>query len=134
MLALSQSFLFNTRNNSSDGRRDEIVETPIDLRPALKNGLGHAVLVIESVSGTGPMDGPQVPRLIPTWIQSTEIAVDAFADRAQLLVWANSLKDGRPIEGVQLELIEPDRDGRPVERASGKTGVDGLAKIPRTTW
>jgi hypothetical protein len=68
---------------------DEITDTPIDLRPALRNGLGHALLIVEPVA---PVTTSSDPQFIAKWIQSTELGLDAFADRTQLLGWVTSLK------------------------------------------
>src|SRR5262249_51384480 len=63
---------------------DEIAVTPIDLRPALRDGLGHALLIVEP---TANVTAPYGPQFFATWIQSTEIGLDASADRTQLLGW-----------------------------------------------
>ncbi len=62
------------------------------------------------------------------WIQSTEMALEAFADRTQLLSWATSLKDGKPIAGVHLELLEETPGGKTVAGATSRTGADPLAQ------
>src|SRR5262245_8227021 len=105
---------------------DEIAVTPIDLRPALRDGLGHALLIVEP---TAKVTEPFVPRFIPTWIQSTGIGLDAFADQTQLLGWVTSLKDGKPIARARLELLKEAPDGKVVAGATAQTGADGLAQI-----
>ena len=35
--------------------------------------------------------------IVETWVQSTDIGLDAFADKNGLVVWTNSLKDGSPL-------------------------------------
>jgi uncharacterized protein YfaS (alpha-2-macroglobulin family) len=105
---------------------DEIVVTPIDLRPALRDGLGHALLIVEP---TANVTTPYGLQFIPTWIQATDIGLDAFSDQTQLLGWATSLKDGKPIAGVRLELLEESPGGKAIAGAADQTGVDGLARI-----
>jgi len=106
-----------------NGRADEMTETAIDLSPALKNNLGHVILTIE----------PTVKRRdweqeIILWVQATQIGLDAFADQTDLVGWASSLKDGKPLAGAQLELL----GGAGAEsgnQAKATTAADGLAKL-----
>jgi uncharacterized protein YfaS (alpha-2-macroglobulin family) len=103
------------------GTPDELVETPIDLSPALANGHGHAILVVEP---TKPAKERWQRRAVRVWVQATEIGLDAFADHDSVLAWATSLLDGRPLEGVPLQLLP--------SQASVSTGGDGLATLPLT--
>ncbi len=94
---------------------EETIETRIDLSPALKNGFGHVVLLVQP---SGEKDESIL------WIQSTNIGLDAFVDDTDLIGWASSLKDGKPITGAKLKI----QDGK-IVRASGETKADGLGKI-----
>lgn len=100
-----------------NGKPEETVETPIDLEPALKNGHGQVILVVES---------PQVRRgpafKIEVWLQRTDIGLDAFVDKTQLVGWATSLKDGSSLPKVELE-IQPNGSKQ-------STGADGIARLP----
>lgn len=94
--------------------QDEQVETQINLSPALKNGIGHAILVVE------PSIKKKDSELIAKWIQVTNIGLDAFGDYEQLAVYTSNLKDGKPMQNVQLTL------------SNGATGVsteNGLASL-----
>ncbi|HEV2766066.1 MAG TPA: MG2 domain-containing protein, partial [Pyrinomonadaceae bacterium] len=100
---------------------DETVETVIDLRPALNaEGLGHVYVVVEP-SGYVRSPEQQLPSM-GAWVQVTNIGLDAFVDREELLGWATSLKSGEPLGGVELS-IEP-------TQARAASGPDGLARIP----
>jgi alpha-2-macroglobulin len=114
---------------------DELIETPIDLTPALAAGLGHVIAIVEPVAGgTGTIDpgtpsaarGRRRPRpqseRAAVWVQSTRIGLDAFVDAGQLVAWANSLVDGSPVAGAELSLLPGD--------AVGTTPASGLARIP----
>src|SRR5690606_27826182 len=82
------------------GSPDEMIETHIDLSPALnKSGHGHAVVVIK------PTHWPDrhKPEL-NAWVQATDIALDAFSDSEELIGWATNLADGKPLPGVELSL------------------------------
>src|SRR5207247_8101990 len=97
---------------------NEMIETAIDLTPALKNGLGQTIVAVESIMPAS--DIYHSPML--AWVQSTQIGLDAFVDNDALVGWATSLADGAPLAGVQMQIIPSD-----VSRA---TGTDGLAHLP----
>ncbi|HVV84546.1 MAG TPA: Ig-like domain-containing protein [Kofleriaceae bacterium] len=102
-----------------DGPREQLVETHIDLAPALAaNGLGHAIAVVEPSPWTESYDPP---RLV-TWVQSTRLSVDAAVDADDLYAWVNRLADGAPVAGAKLEL-------RPYG-VTGTTAADGTTKLP----
>lgn len=96
---------------------DGMVETAIDLTSALKDGLGQAVVAVESIIPTG--DANHNPLL--AWVQSTKIGLDAFVDNEELIGWANSLVDGSPFNDVQMQILP--------SGVSGATGADGLASL-----
>jgi uncharacterized protein YfaS (alpha-2-macroglobulin family) len=101
------------------GERDEPVETRIDLAPALQDGLGQLVLVVE------PKVQPKerwARRSVRTWVQATQIGLTAFGDATDLVAWASSLKSGAPLAGVSLELAP---DG--IKGESDATGLSTLA-------
>jgi uncharacterized protein YfaS (alpha-2-macroglobulin family) len=96
---------------------NDMIETGIDLTPALKNGFGQMIVSVESI--TPASDVYHSPLL--AWVQSTQIGLDAFVDNDELIGWANSLKDGAPLGDVQMELLPA--------KVSGATGPDGLAHL-----
>ncbi|MDQ6785373.1 MAG: MG2 domain-containing protein, partial [Acidobacteriota bacterium] len=78
---------------------DEFVETPIDLREFLNNGLGNLILDIQPVPNTfSDFKGKLV------WIQSTKIGLDAFVDNQELVGLATDLRTGKPLSGVNLTI------------------------------
>ena len=85
---------------------DELTETAIDLAPALQNGLGQLIVVVEpDVSGlTTLLQRGQRPPTARAWIQATRIGLDAFADGEAMVAWANDLSSGAPLNGVRLSL------------------------------
>src|SRR5205823_3272472 len=110
-LVISKQFDFNHTPN-------EMIETAIDLNPGLKGGLGQVIVAVESI--TPSSDNYHNPLL--AWVQSTNIGLDAFVDNDELIGWANSLTDGAPLSGVQMQIIP--------SSVSGTTGADGLAHLP----
>ena len=102
-----------------DGPLDELVETQIDLKKALNNqGLGHAIVFVE------PTEWPHKYKpKIQTWVQSTQIGLDAFAHHGETLVWATALKDGKALSDVKV---------RTNQQKNGRTNSEGLARLKRS--
>ncbi|HET8782513.1 MAG TPA: Ig-like domain-containing protein, partial [Pyrinomonadaceae bacterium] len=101
------------------GSAEDLVETVIDLSPALTNGRGHLILIVEP-SGGSP-GGDDDSEIAESWIQVTNIGLDAFADNTDLVGWVTSLKDGAPLSDVDVSLLPSD--------VAAKTGRDGLARL-----
>ncbi|MFL5541886.1 MAG: MG2 domain-containing protein, partial [Longimicrobiaceae bacterium] len=101
---------------SIDAPPDEVTESAIDLTPALREGVGQVLVAVEA------QDGPQGARRqsVYFWVQVTRIGLTAFVGR-DLVGWASSLVDGRPLAGARLSL-GPDGD-------AAATGPDGLATL-----
>lgn len=97
---------------------NQMIETAIDLAPAFKDGLGQALVAVDSI--TPASDRHHNPLL--SWVQSTQIGLDAFVDDKQFIGWANSLIDGAPLTDVKMQIIP--------SGVSGTTGTDGLAYLP----
>jgi len=115
------------RTVTTAGSIDELVETPIDLAAAFSGGLGHAIVVVEP-AGVAPRASERWPGRVITWVQATRIGLDAFVDATRLVAWATALGDGRPLAGVEVELIRAGNDG-----ARATTDADGLATLPLAT-
>jgi len=105
---------------------DRMVQTDIDLTDSLDDGIGHLIVVVqpeqsfwESLKRRGR------PPVITTWIQASDIALDAFVDSDTLIAWASALADGTPLAGVSLR-VEP--DGIPA-----KTDAAGMAEVTVNT-
>lgn len=79
---------------------DEMVETRIDLSEALKGGFGNVIVDIEPTVRQNKYDRTR----IFTWVQSTNIGLDAFVDNQELVGFATDLKTGKPLAGVDLAI------------------------------
>lgn len=77
---------------------DEMVETRIDISQALNGGFGNVIVDIEPTVKRDKYDRTR----IFTWIQATQIGLDAFVDNQELIGWATDLKTGKPLSGVEL--------------------------------
>ena len=86
---------------------DSLVETLIDLAPALEDNLGHLILVIEPAQPflQSVLRRRTTNPVIRVWIQATQIGLDAFAHDAELLVWVTSLASGSALSDIDLELL-----------------------------
>ncbi|MBO0857103.1 MAG: Ig-like domain-containing protein [Chloracidobacterium sp.] len=102
--------------------QDEIAETQIDLKPALNEGLGHVIVSVEAVQ---PPRNRWERRRLQVWIQATNIGLDAFADQSKLIGWATSLKDGKPLDNVEISIA----NFKAVGQADARTGANGLANF-----
>ena len=98
---------------------DALTQVNIDLAPALQDGLGQLVLIVEP-EGIQP-DKDQSWPVVQVWVQATQIGLDAFADHSEMVVWTSALKDGAPLADVSIEA----NPGRPV----ATTGDDGTARF-----
>ncbi|MGH2898177.1 MAG: hypothetical protein ACRDMZ_05835, partial [Solirubrobacteraceae bacterium] len=100
------------------GGADRLVETSVDLAPALAaSGLGHAIAIVEPYPWT---ESYQPPRMV-SWVQSTKLAVDAHVDRDSMVAFVSDLATGKPAGGVALEI-------RPFGVAA-TTAADGTATL-----
>ena len=114
------------------GDPGRIATTWIDLRPALAGGIGHVVLAVDPAPiGSAALERPRPdhvdvtpsPQGVRVWIQATRIGLDAFADGGQLVAWASSLLDGRPLSGAHVTLL-------PAPARVATTDSGGLARLP----
>jgi alpha-2-macroglobulin len=94
--------LISDRVVQIETKPDELVETRIDVSPALKDGFGSVVLDIEPTSRVA--DPRRWQHRIVTWLQSTQIGLDAFVDNTELVGFATELQTGKPIGGVQFSI------------------------------
>lgn len=80
---------------------DEMVETRIDIAPALDGGFGNVIVDIEPTVRKDKYDRAR----IFTWLQATQIGLDAFVDNTELVGFATDLKTGKPLSGVNLSIF-----------------------------
>ena len=100
---------------------DVLTETAIDLSPALGGKPGQLIVVVDKPASLLSMFMPSDDYVVQSWVQSTNIGLDATSDMTQMAAWATRLSDGTPLEGVQLQLLPG--------TVQATTGADGLARI-----
>lgn len=79
---------------------DEMVETRIDVSSALDDGFGNVIIEIEPTVKRDKYDRTRVL----TWLQATQIGLDAFVDSTELVGFATELRTGKPLAGVDLSI------------------------------
>lgn len=106
-----------------DAEADRMVETAIDLSAAFAQGSSQIVVRVEPTEQYAP-DSELWYSNRPTvaWVQSSSLAVDAFVDSDELLIWTTDLLTGEPVGNVAVELLG---DGR-----VARTDADGLSRVP----
>lgn len=97
--------------------KDQLVETHLDLAPALTSGVGHVIAIVEPYPWTERWDPPR----LAAWIQATKLAVDAYVDADTLYGFVSELSTGAAASGVALEM-------RP-HSILGKSDGKGLASF-----
>ena len=107
---------------------DALAETSIDLTAALGGKeTGHLIVIADiptTVFNQGNQRGGRPDGGVQTWVQVTQIGLDAFVDSGNMVAWANALADGAPLADVELEL-------QPVD-VTATTAEDGTALLPLT--
>jgi uncharacterized protein YfaS (alpha-2-macroglobulin family) len=108
-----------TKTLAVKSQPDEMAETRIDLGPALEDGFGQVIVVVEPAVWLKTRRDRQI---INAWVQVTNIGLAAFVDHTELVGWATRLKDGAPLNDVRLKIYPGNIEGT--------SGADGIARLP----
>ena len=84
-----------------ESKNDELVETEIDLAPFFEHAGSQVLVVAEPV----PQPNPERPQRVYSWLQKSDVVLDAMNDADQLWVFASSLETGEPKAGVTVEIL-----------------------------
>ncbi len=107
---------------------DTLSQVDIDLDKYMDGKFGHFVLIVEPPAGIFESENDKWRRFsqtIITWVQITQIGLDAYNDYSDMVVWATDLKDGSPLAGVH---IQPNNGNAEVT-----SGADGVARLSLPT-
>jgi uncharacterized protein YfaS (alpha-2-macroglobulin family) len=118
---LPPGVLVSSRTVQVKGQPEEMTETRLDLAPALDDGLGQVVVIVEAGAGSKKRERQSVE----AWVQSTNIGLSAFVDQTDLFAWATSLKEGKPLRDVEMTVYP--------SGARGASGMYGIARLPLKT-
>ena len=107
---------------SVDGETDTLTESNIDLSAALGGRYGHAIVVVDTPpSLLGLLFPNSYEPVIHSWVQSTNIGLDAITDQSDMVVWATALNSGTALPDVEVALLP----GGTV----AATDIDGVARF-----
>ena len=113
--------VLSDRTITLDGDENATLDTPIDLSDILDGKPGHVIVLVEPIPAISPNSSDYWQnRPALTWVQSTQIGVDAFSDARRSIAWATDLRTGQPLADVAVAM-----DGDPV----GTTDADGLVNF-----
>ncbi len=90
------------------GALDQLVESRIDLAPALTNGLGHVLVIVEADIAQPHRqpwecrEAQPSPIVAAAWIQVTGLALDFFPAGRQAWARVTRLGGGRPVRGARV--------------------------------
>ncbi|HZH34830.1 MAG TPA: MG2 domain-containing protein, partial [Pyrinomonadaceae bacterium] len=111
-----------------ENKPDELVETRLDLSPALSEGFGHAIVFVEPTVKRDKYDRTK----IVTWAQATQIGLDAFIDNAELVGFATDLRTGKPLAGVEMRIFPT--NGTPISQHSTINNQQGIDERTWADW
>ena len=110
-----------------DGADGKSADTVIDLSDELAapGVTGHVVVLVEPTDKDAISENDWWQNQpTATWVQSTNLGIDAWTDPGQVRIWATDLRTGKPLPGVS---ITPMGTGDPVT-----TDADGGAEFDLT--
>ena len=110
-----------------DGADGKSADTVIDLSDELAapGVTGHVVVLVEPTDKDAISENDWWQNQpTATWVQSTNLGIDAWTDPGQVRIWATDLRTGQPLPGVS---ITPMGTGDPVT-----TDADGGAEFDLT--
>ncbi|HSK28946.1 MAG TPA: MG2 domain-containing protein, partial [Candidatus Limnocylindria bacterium] len=91
---------------------DELVETRIDVSPALNDGFGSVIIDIEPVENNPKAETVRGRNWrVLSWLQSTQIGLDAFVDNTELVAFVSEMRTGKPLSGTMLNIYPNDAVG-----------------------
>ena len=99
---------------------DTLTAVDIPLKDVMEGDYGQYIVIAKPPKGLFQED--RYWETVHTWVQVTQIGLDAFADHSEMVVWTTDLKDGAPLPEV---TIQGDLAGM-----KETTGADGIARFP----
>jgi uncharacterized protein YfaS (alpha-2-macroglobulin family) len=106
---------------SLDAVDDALTETAIDLSDALESETGHLIVIVDPPSNLLSLGRDRQRYIVQTWVQATQIGLDALVDHSEMVVWASALSDGAPLSGLTIS--------GPPSNATAVTGSDGTTRF-----
>jgi uncharacterized protein YfaS (alpha-2-macroglobulin family) len=82
---------------------DTLTQVDIDLSEYMDGDFGHFIVVVTPPQELMKNEQERYWSTVQTWVQITQIGLDAFVDHSEMVVWATSLKDGAPLANVTVK-------------------------------
>ncbi|MCD4673235.1 MAG: hypothetical protein K8R77_11280 [Anaerolineaceae bacterium] len=98
---------------------DALSEVKIDLSQVMDGSYGHFIVIVKPPKGF--FEEERYWETVQTWVQVTQIGLDAFADQADMVAWATNLADGSPLNNVTIQSTN--------NNVKAVTGEDGIARF-----
>ncbi|MBI9043861.1 MAG: hypothetical protein JEZ06_05205 [Anaerolineaceae bacterium] len=98
---------------------DALTEVGIDLSQVMDDQFGHFIVIVKPPKGFFEKDNYW--ETIQTWVQVTQIGLDAFVDHTNMVTWATNLQNGAPLEGITVQADSG--------KTRAATGADGVAEF-----
>ena len=89
-----------------NGETDVLTETAIDLSQFLDGETGHLLVIVDSPWRFFSYKPEIRRRTVQTWVQMTQIGVDALKDHSEMIVWTTDLQTGSPLSDVQVSTLK----------------------------
>lgn len=85
----------------TNSEEDVLTETAVLLSQALADEHGHLIVIVQPPRRFSDF-WEERSQTVQTWVQATQIGVDALVDPTQLIVWTTALQDGAPLANVTV--------------------------------
>src|SRR5688572_3800073 len=103
---------------------DTLTEVAINLSQYMNGDFGHFVVIVEPPAGLFETENDKWRRYsqtMITWVQITQIGLDAYSDHSEIVTWATDLKNGAPLSAVRIQADNGN--------ANVLSGADGVARF-----
>jgi uncharacterized protein YfaS (alpha-2-macroglobulin family) len=88
---------------------DVLVQVDIDLGRVMDGDFDHFIVIVEPTRGILDLDQDRYWPIVQSWVQVTEIGLDAIVDHSEMIVWTTDLQDGTPLAGVEIVAMPSGR-------------------------
>ncbi|MBK9923846.1 MAG: hypothetical protein IPP66_01015 [Anaerolineales bacterium] len=103
---------------------DTLSQVAVDLGKHMNGDFGQFVLIVEPPKKIIEAEEDKYRRFsqtIITWVQVTQIGIDAYTDHSEMVAWTTDIKDGSPLSGVRIQANN--------SNASVLSGGDGVTRF-----
>ena len=98
---------------------DALSEIKIDLSQVMDGSYGQFIVIVKPPKGF--FEEERYWETVQTWVQVTQIGLDAFADQSDMIAWTTNLQDGSPLNGVTIQSTN--------SSINAVTSEDGIARF-----